>query len=106
MSFNRPKFINKFRTSQPRKGRVKLKDNCYKVENVGVQLYETIVVDFSNPYQTRLYTGGFYTVSTKAVINVTLQALDLGHVYVHQRKGQWFVTNGDTEVEFTEGMAI
>jgi len=103
--FNRPKFIDKFRNSTPRKGRVKLKDNCYKIENVGVQLFNTIVVDYSKPFETRLYTGEYRTTSTKGVINATMQALELP-VHIIQRKGQWIVVIDETEVEFTEGMVV
>lgn len=103
--FNQTKFVDKFRNSKPRNGRIKLKENCWKLENNGVVLYDTLIVNWTDPFKTKLNSGGFRTASTKATINATMLALNL-KVYVFQRKGQWFVDVDGNEVEFIDGMVI
>lgn len=103
--FNRSKFIDKFRNGQPRLGKVKLKENCWKLPD-GVLLYNTkIVVWTPNVSKVCLYTGGYLTISTKSAINATLTAMGIDAT-VLQRKGQWIVETNGTTIEFTEGMSV
>ena len=92
-------------------GKVKLKANCTR-QGDSVFLYETAVTKIekgfcNNTYIVQLFTGGFYTASTKAIINEVLFCLDMPY-RLFQKKGDWFIErvgSGET-IPFSEGVKL
>jgi len=82
------------------KTRQKVDHNTYVEQlapnEIGVRLYDTIIVRYFRNGSTRLYSGGFQTVTTKKRIE------EFSPCRVNQKKGRWFV-NG---VEFQEGIEV
>jgi hypothetical protein len=69
----------------------------------GIKLHDTIVVDISPKYWT-LYTGGWYTSTTKARINTYLPE----KCSVYQENSQWYVTSNGYGLQsrFFEGIKV
>jgi len=70
--------------------------------SVVVRLYNTEIVRISNGI-IRLQSGGWRTAHTKKCMNLILK--EFGY-HVNQVKREWFVSNGDMQIEFQDGMEI
>ena len=69
-------------------------------ETVGVRLHRTHVVLIYADGSYALNSGGWRTATTKSRIN------DYAPARLSQRRGEWFVQQGETEVKFFDGMTL
>lgn len=101
MSFNRRKFHENWNS-----GKSQLKANC-RITPHGVMYHKTIIVDTTLP-KTRIFTGGWRTVTTKEHINEVMKAMGK-EVYIFQKNFEWFVrlhNDPRCTFPFTEGFEV
>lgn len=72
---------------------------------IAVKFHNTDIIRYYPDGRVQLFTGGWYTISTKERIN---RYTGLG---IYSKKGTWYVPNktglfNDISVEFEEGMFI
>jgi hypothetical protein len=65
--------------------------------SVGIMLHSTYVVKIHSDNSATLNTGGWYSSTTKDRMN------KYSPVRVYQRKGQWYLENGD---EYEDGVVV
>jgi hypothetical protein len=78
----------------------------YKDEEgyTNIQYHSTVVVRF-NDLVSRLYTGGWKTLTTKTRMNQASHEFGLGF-HVYQKNGKWYVNHEGKTLEFEEGMTL
>lgn len=71
--------------------------------HVFIKLHNTDIIELNTLDQVILNTGGWYTPTTKARMNDYTRGLGIN---IWQQAGSWYLTYGDSEYHFEDGMVI
>lgn len=82
--------------------------NIYTQQDGSVEFWyhSTCVCIIRADKSVRLHSGGWRTATTKTAINQALNQSGLNHIGVFQKKGEWFVSVGDSVLAFFDGIEI